>query len=264
MADPKPLKIGILVPSSNTALEPLTSAILASQPHITVHFSRFPVTEISLSPAALAQFSSPAGSASSSDPSAPILAAANLLADAHVDVIGWSGTSGGWLGFAADEALCAAITGATGIPSTTSTLALNRAFEVLGVKRFGLVTPYVDDVQAAIVKQYQGHGYGVRESHLGVSENWRIAAITEQTLGGQVREVVKGKDGGEVAEAEKVQAVTTFCTNLRAAHMAETWEKEFGVPMLDTVSTVVWDALRIVGRVEEAKAIKGWGKLFEL
>lgn len=255
MADPTPLKIGILVPSSNTALEPLTTALLAPLHHITVHFSRFPVTEISLSPAALAQFD-----AASLD-SSPIIAAARLLADARVDVIGWSGTSAGWLGFSADEALCAAITEATGVPATTSTLALNRAFAALGVKCFGLVTPYVDAVQAAIVKQYQGQGFGVVESHLGVSENWRIAGVTEETLRGQVREVVeqrKRHEGGEV------QAVTTFCTNLRAAHMAEAWETEFGVPVLDTVSTVVWDALRVVGRAEEAKGIKGWGRLFEL
>ena len=254
MSDPTPLKIGILVPSRNTALEPLTTSLLASHPHITAHFSRFPVTSISLSPAALAQFTT------SSLDSSPILAAARLLADARVDVIGWSGTSGGWLGFGADEALCAAITEATGVRATTSTLALNRALEALGVRCLGLVTPYLDDVQAAIVRQYVGAGYKVIESHLGVSENWRIAGVTEETLRGQVGDVVRREAEG----GAKVQAVTTFCTNLRAAHMAEDWEREFGVPVLDTVSTVVWDALRIVGRGEEAKAIKGWGRLFEL
>ncbi|MBC8831734.1 Asp/Glu/hydantoin racemase, partial [Escherichia coli] len=54
-----------------------------------------------------------------------IIQAAMLLADAKVDVIAWNGTSSGWLGFEADERLCERITAATGIPATTSVLALN-------------------------------------------------------------------------------------------------------------------------------------------
>ncbi|MGU4704105.1 Asp/Glu/hydantoin racemase, partial [Burkholderia cepacia] len=50
------IRIGILTPSSNTALEPLTSAIVAGLPHVSVHFARFTVTEIALSAAALDQF----------------------------------------------------------------------------------------------------------------------------------------------------------------------------------------------------------------
>ncbi|ETN43699.1 uncharacterized protein HMPREF1541_02858 [Cyphellophora europaea CBS 101466] len=248
---PTPLKLGILVPSSNTALEPLTTSLLSSHPHITAHFSRFPVTEISLSPHALAQFSLVNG---------PIIAAARLLADAHVDAILWSGTSGGWLGFNVDENLCKAIQAATGIKATTSTLALNRALQKLGVSRLGLVTPYVDGVQEAIVRRYESAGYAVVESHLGISENWRIAEVGEERMERQMREVVVGEDG----EEKRVQAVTTFCTNLKAAHMAEKWEAEFGVPVLDTVATVLWDAFRLVGREEDARAIKGWGRMFQL
>jgi maleate isomerase len=94
----KVIRLGILVPSSNTALEPLTSSLLSSinaslsnSPQITAHFSRFPVTTISLSPSGLAQFDL-----------TPILSAASLLAHANVDIIGWSGTSAGWLGFEKD------------------------------------------------------------------------------------------------------------------------------------------------------------------
>ena len=53
---PKPDRLGVLTPSSNTALEPLTSAILAGLPDASAHFSRFKVTEISLNAQALGQF----------------------------------------------------------------------------------------------------------------------------------------------------------------------------------------------------------------
>ena len=46
-----PVRLGVLTPSSNTALEPLTSALAAAVPGCSAHFSRFKVTEISLSAA---------------------------------------------------------------------------------------------------------------------------------------------------------------------------------------------------------------------
>ncbi|KAJ9134765.1 Asp/Glu/hydantoin racemase [Pleurostoma richardsiae] len=248
MSPSSPLRLGILVPSSNTSLEPLTAALLAPlYPDVTVHFSRFTVTRISLDAGALSQF----------EADGPILAAARLLADAHVDVIGWSGTSGGWLGFGADEALCAAITAATRAPATTSTLALNRALELLRAQRIGFVTPYRDDVQEKILQTYAGAGYDVvAESHLRKEVNVEFGRIDEQTLDGQVAEVVgKGKEKG-------LQAISTFCTNLRAAQRVARWEEEHRVPVLDTVATVVWDMLRMKG--VDMAPIKGWGKIFEL
>src|SRR6478609_4786694 len=108
------LRLGVLTPSSNTALEPLTSALAAALPGASAHFSRFTVTEIALSQAALGQFDD-----------SKILAAAELLADAKVDVIGWSGTSSGWLGFDRDRVLCERIRERTGIAATTAVLALH-------------------------------------------------------------------------------------------------------------------------------------------
>ena len=48
--------LGMLTPSSNTVLEPVTAAMIAGLPEVSAHFSRFPVTEIALSERALKQF----------------------------------------------------------------------------------------------------------------------------------------------------------------------------------------------------------------
>jgi maleate isomerase len=48
--------IGVLTPSSNTALDPLTCAMVSAMPGVSAHFSRFSVTEISLREASLRQF----------------------------------------------------------------------------------------------------------------------------------------------------------------------------------------------------------------
>ncbi|KAJ4297749.1 hypothetical protein N0V90_005644 [Kalmusia sp. IMI 367209] len=141
---PKLLHFGILIPSSNTAFEPLTSQIISTIPKISVHFSRYRLTTIDLSDNALGQFDIP-----------KILEIAQLLADAEVDVRGWSVTSAGWLGFEVDEKLRATIQEETSIRGTTVTLALNRALPMFKVNKLGLLTPYTEDVQEVFKKQNQ-------------------------------------------------------------------------------------------------------------
>lgn len=236
----KPIRLGMLTPSSNTALEPLTAAMLAGLPEVSAHFARFRVTEISLRTQALGQFDL-----------APILEAALLLADARVDVIAWNGTSSGWLGFEADEALCARITEATGIAACTSVLALNEAMQRSGCKRFGLATPYLEDVQTRIVDNYRNSGFEcVAERHLGRHVNFEFAEVTA----GQINEMVRA-----LAVAGP-QCITTFCTNLHAAHLVPALEAELGIPVYDTVSTAVWKALQMCG--VDTRRVVGWGSLF--
>jgi len=236
----RPVRLGVLTPSSNTTLEPLTSTLVAAVPGCSAHFSRFRVTEISLSTQALGQFDD-----------SKILAAAELLADAKVDVIGWSGTSSGWLGFDADRRLVERIRERTGITATTAVLALNELLALRGVKRLALVTPYTADVQQRIVENYRAIGIEVvAERHLGIRVNHDFALVEPQRLLALMREVA----------AARPEAITTFCTNLRAAQLAEAVEAELDIPLLDTVSTTVWGQLRAAGA--DPAQVRGWGRLF--
>jgi len=234
------IRLGILTPSSNTALEPITAAMLSDLPQVSAHFARFTVTEIALSEPALGQFDA-----------GRILAAAHQLADARVDVIGWSGTSAGWLGFERDRALCRQITEATGIPATTSVLALNEIFDTTGVRRFGLVSPYLDEVQQRIVRNYEKLGMEcVAERHLGLQDNFRFAEVPDTQLAIMMRE----------AAFARPDAVTTFCTNLHAAHLVRAFEMATDIPAYDTVATVIWKALRMLD-IDTAPLAR-WGRLF--
>lgn len=232
--------LGMLTPSSNTVLEPVTGAMVAGLPEVSAHFARFPVTEISLSGAALGQFDT-----------GPLLAAARLLADARVDVIAWNGTSAGWLGFEGDERLCELITRETGVPATSSVLALNEVCAATGVERLGLVTPYLDEVQARIVDNYARAGIRVvAERHLDISRNFAFSEVEEAQIAGMVRDVA----------AERPQAITTFCTNLNGAPVVDRLERELDIPIYDTVATAVWKSLKLAG--VETRRVEGWGRLF--
>lgn len=236
----KRVLLGMLTPSSNTVLEPMTAAILAGTPDITAHFGRFRVTEISLSDAALGQFDME-----------PLLQAARLLADARVGVIAWNGTSGGWLGFEADRQLCMAITEVTGAAATTSTLALAEAFDAVGARRYGLVTPYLDDVQARVVATYESEGYScIAERHLNDRGNFSFSEVSEETIERMIREVAE----------DKPEAIAIYCTNLRGARVAARLEDEIGVPIIDSVTVAVWKSLLLAG--VEPSRVAGWGRLF--
>jgi maleate isomerase len=232
--------LGMLTPSSNTVLEPTIGAMLAELPDVTAHFGRFPVREISLREEALGQFENE-----------PILSAARLLADARVGAIVWNGTSSGWMGFAADEALCDAIAATTGIEAGTSVLALNEIFAHTGVRRFGLVTPYLDEIQERIVANYREAGFAcVAERHLSDRGNFSFSEYGEERIAAMVREVAKvGPD-----------AITIFCTNFRGAAIVEALEAETGIPIYDTVATGLWKGLRIAQA--DPGRILGWGRLF--
>ena len=235
-----PVRLGMLTPSSNTTLEPVTTAMLSGLPAVSVHFSRFRVTEIALTGDALAQFDD-----------RPILAAAELLAHAKVDVIAWNGTSSGWLGFDADRRLCERIEAATGIRASTSMLALNEILAATGVKRLGLVTPYIASVQQRIVANYATLGIACdAERHLGIQDNFAFAEVPLDTLAGLIRSVA----------AEKPDAIGIICTNLKAAPLVAALEQETGIPIYDTIATVVWKSLKLAG-IDPA-ALIGWGRLF--
>ncbi|CCE08319.1 conserved exported hypothetical protein [Bradyrhizobium sp. STM 3843] len=236
----KRILLGMLTPSSNTALEPITSAMVANLPEVSAHFSRFKVTEIALSDQALAQFDN-----------SNILRAAELLAHAKVDVIGWNGTSSGWLGFDADVKLCEQITAASGIPATTSMLALNEILHETKVTKLGYVTPYLDDVQARIIANYETLGIACQaERHLGLQDNFSFSEVTPAQLATMLREVA----------AEKPEAIAIICTNLKAAPLVPRLELETGIPIYDTIATVVWKCLKMAG--VEPRRVSEWGSLF--
>ena len=234
--------LGMLTPSSNTTLEPVSARMLAGLPEVSVHAGRFRVTQIALGADALGQFDMD-----------PMLAAADLLADAHCQAICWNGTSAGWLGFDRDASLCRAIEERTGIRASSSVLAMVEAMHLAGVRRFGLVSPYTDDVQQAIVTNFARAGFEcVAERHAGISVNFDFSTIEPAVIDRML---------DDVAQASP-QAVMVLCTNMDGAALAADFEQRSGALLLDSVATAAWGALRAAG--VDARRVRGWGRLFDL
>lgn len=241
MQNNTPTRLAMLTPSSNTAVEPYTSALAWPLfPDVTVHFGRFRVTKIALDESSNNQFTLE-----------PILAAADLLADAKPDIIAWNGTSASWLGFDTDEKLCTAITERTGVRSTSAILSLNRLLKLFGARRIGIVSPYTPDVQAQIIANYGASGIEVvAERHSNRSDNFSFAEVTEAEIAQMCREVA----------AEKPDAIVILCTNMRGPFVAADIERETGIPVLDSVAFTLWGCLKEVGM--NMDSLTPFGKLF--
>ncbi|MQY31951.1 aspartate racemase/maleate isomerase family protein [Nocardia aurantia] len=228
-------RLGVVTPSSNTALEPLVAELVAG--HGSAHFTRIAVRHIGVGDASDRQFDTEA-----------MVAAARLLSDARVDVVAWAGMSGSWLGVTREIGMSARLAAAAGAPATTSTLALLAACRAYGVRRLGLVSPYTADVSARIAAELGRHGIEVvGEQYCGLSTNFDFAAVDDRTVSSMIR-----------AAAERAEAVAVVCTNMAAAVVSAAAEAELGIPVFDSIAATVWHAMTLAGG---PASVDGYGDL---
>jgi maleate isomerase len=106
-------------------------------------------------------------------------------------------------------------------------------------------------VQRAIVDNHRRAGFEcVAERHLELQDNFSFSEVDAATLQRLVREVA-------VAQPD---AIIILCTNLRGAPLVPALEAELGIPVYDSISAVVWKALRLAG--VDTNRIRAWGRLF--
>ncbi|MBT6098851.1 MAG: Asp/Glu/hydantoin racemase [Marinovum sp.] len=218
-------RLGIVLPSSNTVLEPLAAKMLAGT-GVTAHFSRLGVIDVALDDSSRAQFELQRH-----------VDAARLLADAKVDAIVWGGTSASWLGPDHDRAFCAAVEAATEITTTTCVLAMNRLLNQAPSARLGLVTPYTDDVHNRIIENYRALGFPCAgsENHGGVLSN-DFADLSPKTIATMVRNVASARP----------DVIFIMCTNIRGASVAADLSAELGLIVTDSAEITILAGLEIL------------------
>lgn len=232
---------GTIVPSSNHIVERVTQAIVAECPVVSAHFSRIAVAGEKVH---LSDRYDMDG----------MLTAARLLADARLDILIWNGSKGAGLGLPAERQLCADLEQAAGTPVSTSVLAIDRVFRRTGVARYGLVTPYTADYQAQVARTLAREGYDcLAMARDEVLDNFAIGRITPEAIAALTRSLDRGK----------LDAVLILCTNLNGAPVVAGLEREMGLPVYDSVSIGVWEALNRVG-VDTRHLAPRWGSVFAL
>lgn len=220
-------------------VERVTLAMTRDIPEVSPHFARF-------------GFAGPSDTVVDDYHWPSMLGAAQLLADAHVEMICWNGSKGGELGFDRDRLLCRRITEAHGVPAVTSVLALDALLRGAGIDRIGFVTPFRQEVNDKIVRGWTDQGYhAVAALGAGLTDNFSYSTMTPEALTAMARQVAESKP----------DAILFYCTNLPGAGLCAAMEEELGIPVLDSVAAGVWGSLSALGLGSNLPG--KWGRLLK-
>lgn len=216
-------RIGLLIPSSNTSVEP--EFYRALPPEVTLHTGRLFLSSISEDTLAamLAEMESQG----------------RLLATADVDVIMLGAVAPGFLkGAGYDRELAARITTATGKRASTTATALLETLRHLNVTRIAIGAPY-DKVVSEIASRFlQGNGIEVVATReVGLVANLDVGRLAPQCA----------FDMGLRLDCPEAQAIVFAGTNWRTMAITEQLEAKIGKPVISTTAAALWSSLRMLG-----------------
>ena len=226
-------RIGVLLPSTNTASEPQFHAF--APPGVTFHITRLQLV--------------------SSD-EADVLAMADraeegaaLLAQANVDLIVFHCTAATTYYEGADDEIVERINKLTGLPVTTTSKSVVAALERLQARKIVLATPYPPHINQREVEFLARAGFEVvHETGMGIHDGFEMFNPTPQEWH---RYVIEHR------RAEADAYFVSFAA-IRATDVIESLEAELDRPVVTSNSAVVWHSLQSVGATDP---IPAFGKL---
>lgn len=232
----RPGRVGVLVPSSNTTVEPEFYRALPAD--VTLHTARLYLTRIE--PESIEKTAQ------------ELERAASYLATADVDVIVLGATAPSFLkGVGYDRQLIEQITQATGKPATTTSTAMLEALAAFGVKRVALGSAYTDQLNRIAADFLEANGFEVVGLEgLGYVDNLQVGRLDVETA----------FETGCRVDSPEADAVLLACTNWQSMAIIQRLEEQIEKPVISTTQASIWAALRALGRGGE---ITGYGRLFD-
>ena len=227
-------RIGLLVPSSNTTVEPEFYRALPRS--VTLHTARLYLTRIA--PESILRMVE------------DMETQAKLLASADVDVIVLGATAPSFLkGLGYDRELIGKLEAATGKKATTTSTALVQAIRHSGAKRVVLGSAYDEKVNAIAKAFLEASGVEVvGVQGLALVDNLIVGRLSPDTA----------YDLAVNVDSPDADAIVLSCTNWQTMDAIERIEDKTGKPVITTTQATVWAALRAIGHTEP---VKGYGQL---
>lgn len=133
---------------------------------------------------------------------------------------------------------------------TDPVTALVAACEHLGIQKLAILTPYVEDVSAALRSVLEQHKISTREfGSFNEADEARVARIDEDSIIKAATELVKD-----------AEALFISCTNLRTLGVIEKLENLIGKPVLTSNQVLAW---HMTTCADAAIYPDGFGQLFK-
>jgi maleate isomerase len=222
VSGPVTCRVGLMIPSSNTMMEPDFARVLT--PRATLHTARMFMKDTTAE-----------GEYRMLDEFA--MGAARDLATARPDVVVFGCTSAGALrGNDYDDELCAWISAVTGVPTISTIRSVRTAIRESGAGRIGVITPYVAELNEKIKASIETDGVQVvRIDGLGMTENFAIAGIGPDDI---VDFAVRA-----LADLD-IELVFASCTNFGAMAAITGLSKRLGLPVVTSNQAVLTATVR--------------------
>jgi maleate isomerase len=215
-------KIGLIVPSSNTTMEPEFNRVASGC--ATIHSARIRLQRVT--PYELEAMEKETSRA------------ALELSDAAVDVICYGCTSGSlFRGLGHDRQIASKIEEETGIPAVVTAGAVIEALRALGAKRLSVATPYIREIEVLEKKFLEDNGFEITSiTSLGLANNLDI--------GSQSPEIAYTL--AKKACTDTSDAVFISCTNLKTIDVIGKTEVELNKAVVSSNTATIWKALRVL------------------
>jgi maleate isomerase len=220
-------RIGLMIPSSNTMMEPDFAAGLPSG--WTLHTARMYLEDTTAEGEnrMLDEFALPA---------------ARDLGTARPHVVVFGCTSAGALrGNDYDAALCGRISEVTGAPVVSTIQSVRTAIGRSGARRVGIITPYVDELNDKIRASIEADGIEVvRIAGLGMTENFHIARVPAATITDFAARELGGLD---------IDLIFASCTNFGAMEAIDELAARLHRPVVTSNQAV------LAAAIEQARTV---------
>jgi len=236
------LKIGIVIPSTNTTVQPETDAMRPKG--VTNHIGRIHIPDLPLgNDAEFEAMVKAIGPDLFSCVDRVMTCQPGHLIMAMSIPTFWDGKAG-------SEKLLARLEERAGVPVTMGSTACIRALKCFpDVRRIGTLTPYQPVGDTHVAKFFEDYGYAVAAVHsLKRPSEVQIAHATEADL----------RDGLRILASAGVDAIIQAGTDLAMIDIADEAERWLGIPVIAINAASYWASLRHGGIEDRAH---GFGPL---
>jgi maleate isomerase len=220
-----PLRIGLIVPSSNTVMEPDFHRHLAA---------------VGLVSTARIFLESVTREAETQMLEQDLPKAAELIRTTAPDVVVFGCTSAGSLGsLAHDKAIGERIEKLSGARTITVLQAVVSQLRNIGPRKLAVFTPYIEDLTGSVASSVAEAGFvPIKAAGMGIQVNLEIGRVTPEAIMAFVESQIAGL---------APDCIFLSCTNWRAIEAIEPLKKKLGIPVVSSNQA----AIAAVGQISD-------------
>lgn len=221
-ASMRPLRVGLMVPSSNTVMEIDFHRNLPPE-RFTVHTARI-----------FLESTTREGEERMINEFVPRASAD--LKTLLPDIVVFGCTSAGSLyGMAFDRKICSDVGRATGGRAISVLSSVSEELKSAGASRIAVITPYIDELNSTIKRSLEEDGFGVASiDGMSISHNYKIGTVSPSEIVQFAKQKLSKTTAG---------CIFFSCTNLRAVEALPELKRIFSMPIVTSNQAAI-DAVK--------------------